>query len=98
MVSCLTLWILGYCYGSNNRVLGFLLTLVGSLGAGFSQALGEMTLYGITKSVNSFCVSGVSTGTGFAGILAILATKILDAARNSLGSWVSKKGLSCFNS
>ena len=48
-----------------------------------------MTLYGITKSVNSHCVSGVSTGTGFSGIFAILALTVIDHLRETTGVWVS---------
>lgn len=81
--------ILSYCYGSSHYTFAFLLSLIASLGGGFSQALGEMTIIGVTKGINPFCMSGFSSGTGVSGIFTIFAEKVLDFMRKTLGSWVS---------
>lgn len=96
MVSFCTLLILSYCYGAKNHSFAFILTLIASLGGGFSQSLGEMTFIGLTKGIDPFCVSGFSSGTGFSGIFTILAEKILDKLRKSLGPWVSSLSISLF--
>ena len=87
--STLALVILAYCYESSHYTLAFILTLVASLMGGFSQALGEMTMIGLTKGINPFCVSGFSSGTGLSGVFAIGAGRVMDFLKNQLGSWVS---------
>jgi hypothetical protein len=79
---------LSYCYESNIPTLAFAISLIASLFSGISQALGEMTMLGITKFINPFCVTGFTTGTGLSGVFSIFAVKLVDKLRVKFGSWV----------
>jgi hypothetical protein len=65
------------------------LTLLASLAGGLGQALGEVTLFGIVKGINSFCVSGLSTGSGLSGVFTIVLAKFMDVLKDAFGNWVT---------
>ena len=88
IVSFGTMIILIICYETSWYTFAFILSLIASFGGGFSQSLGEMTMIGMTKGINSYCVSGFAAGTGFSGVFVILAQKVLDSLKEKFGGWV----------